>query len=221
MKHRILVITECSRSKTYDIYNREIQQLLKKKKLPIPTFNVQKEKDYRKILKRFTLPANEMYQGSFKDVKRFVEKLREQGLTVDFYTISARYGLIPERRKVIPYDASFSDLSKKELAALAEKLRIYDRFRSILKWKSYDRIVIIASEKYLLALFGNNLEGLKRLRAKTRRKIFVLSSPKMCAVLRALEVNAEGVEGHGFKKIKIHELLYRFLNENRLKNIGS
>jgi hypothetical protein len=43
---------------------------------------------------------------------------------VDFYIISARYGLINENTLIIPYEFTFKGLRKKEIRERAEKLKI-------------------------------------------------------------------------------------------------
>mgnify|MGYP000209180325 CR=1 FL=1 len=110
---RILVIANCSDTKTID--RDKVLQVLSSKGLSMPSFDIDKEDVYREVLKQFIKPAEEMYSGLFNYVRKLVNTLRAAGKEVDLYILSARYGLIPGDRPIVPYDAPLKALSKEEL----------------------------------------------------------------------------------------------------------
>lgn len=148
---KVLVLTSCVASKKYGI--EEIKPLLDIHNLPIPTDNLENEERYKEILKEFVLPASQMYEGSFKFVKELVDTLRKRGDEVDFYIISARYGLIDENTPIIPYEYTFKGLSKEEIRKKADKLEIYNKLKDSIGKKNYDRAIIILGGNYLLTIF--------------------------------------------------------------------
>ncbi|HDM05786.1 MAG TPA: hypothetical protein ENG34_00730, partial [Candidatus Aenigmarchaeota archaeon] len=166
----VLVLTSCVASKKYGI--AEIKPLLDKHNLPIPTDDLENERKYKEILKEFVLPASQMYEGSFKFVKELVNTLRKRGDEVDFFIISARYGLIDENTPIIPYECTFKGLNKDEIRAKAERLKIYEKVLEKLQEKTYDLAIFILGKDYLFTIFDKKTgkDFLKFL--KTRKAIF-------------------------------------------------
>ena len=98
---RILVITNCSKKKAVDM--EEIKSKLAKLNLQTPSFDLDEEPVYRDVLQEFIKPARDMYVGqTIKPVKELVKTLKSCGKYVDFYIISARYGVIGENDLIIP-----------------------------------------------------------------------------------------------------------------------
>jgi len=173
---KVLVLTSCVASKKYSII--DVKPLLDKYNLPIPTDDLENEERYKEVLKEFILPASQMYEGSFKFIKELVNTLRRRGDEVDFYIISARYGLIGENTLIIPYESTFKGLSKKEIRAKAEKLKIYEKVLEKLQNKTYDLAIIILGRNYLLTVFDQKTgkDFLKFLRTK---KLILFGSKKL------------------------------------------
>jgi hypothetical protein len=151
---KIFVLTSCVASKKYSI--SDIKEVLDKHNLPIPTDNLENEQKYKEVLKDFILPASQMYEGSFKYIRDLVTNLRKRGNKVDFYIISARYGLINENTLIIPYEFTFKGLRKKEIRERAEKLKIYENLINLVRNYEYDQSIIILGNDYLLTIFDKS-----------------------------------------------------------------
>ena len=149
-----LVITNCSKMKKFDVNQKNILKILKEHGLPIPKFNIELEETYKKILAEYILPAAEMYGGTFIHVRKLVESLKKAGFKVDFLIISARYGVIDENTPIIPYDASFSNMSDEHVITIAKKLKIFNTLINKIKDKYYDIAIITLSEKYMKTIFN-------------------------------------------------------------------
>jgi len=170
---RILLLTSCVRSKKYRI--SDIKSVLDEHHLPLPMCDVENEEKYREVLKNFILPANKMYQGSFNFVKELANQLRRRGDDVDFFIISARYGLINESTSIIPYECTFRRLKKGEIRKQAEKLKIYENLIRVLKGQNYDQTIIVLGEDYLLTVF-DKAEGKNFFQKLKSRELIVFGS---------------------------------------------
>lgn len=200
---KVLVLTSCVASKKYCI--TEIKPLLDKHNLPIPTDDLENEKKYKEILKEFILPASQMYEGSFKFVKELVNTLRKRGNEVDFYIISARYGLIDESTPVIPYECTFKGLSKEEIRKKADKLEIYKKLIDLLRKKEYDKAIIILGGDYLLTIFDKK-RGKNFLQVLKAGKIIIFGSKQLEKLIRPdVNVRLIPVSGLGDRNKKIKE----------------
>ncbi|MEA1993934.1 MAG: hypothetical protein U9N35_06035 [Euryarchaeota archaeon] len=102
--------------------------------------------------------ASELYSGEqHLLVKKGVKLLREKNI-VDWYIISAKYGLIHEDEIVEPYNKSFTGLSKKEIRELSKKLRIKKKLSEVIEEKSYEKAFFLLGEQYLTSI-ENFLKG--------------------------------------------------------------
>jgi hypothetical protein len=110
--------------------------------------------------------ASEMYIGKqHLLVKKGIEILRKDNY-VNWYIISAKYGLINENYVIEPYDLSFNNMSKKNIRKVSTKLGIEDKLLSIIQNQSsegrlvdlskgkicYDKAFFILGEKYLISI---------------------------------------------------------------------
>lgn len=94
-----------------------------------------------------------MYTGNQnRELVKGVDLLREiEGVEVDYYILSAGFGLLMENKKIPPYDCSFAKMGKKEIKTRSKALSIPKDFRKIIK-KSYDLTYLALGQKYLFAL---------------------------------------------------------------------
>jgi hypothetical protein len=95
--------------------------------------------------------AVDLYQGvQHLLVKKGVSLLREQN-TVDWYIISAKYGLISEHRIITPYERSFTTMTTKQIRQRSRNLEIEKKLRRVLS-AQYDTAFFLLGERYLTAL---------------------------------------------------------------------
>lgn len=145
---KVLVVTNCTAEKEVEL--DKVLDILRNNKMKMPSFDIENEDKYLKILSEFRKPAGEIYGGTFKNVKKLAEKLRSAGKQVDIYIISARYGLISEDHPIIPYDATLKGLSKEEIRKWAEKHKIEQKLEKIIK--DYDLIIIALPKEYAISI---------------------------------------------------------------------
>ena len=94
--------------------------------------------------------ASEMYTGKqHLLVKKGIEILRKDNY-VDWYIISAKYGLINENYLIESYDLSFNNMHKRDIRKLSKDLRIEDKLSSIIK--NHNKAFFILGEKYLISI---------------------------------------------------------------------
>lgn len=106
-----------------------------------------------KQLKEYIVTAGEMYTGmQHLRLMEGVKILRDKyGLNVvDVNIVSAGYGLIPENRKIAPYEVTFNTMSSKEIKTWSRTLRINESVSTAIQ--GYDLILFLLGDKYLRAL---------------------------------------------------------------------
>lgn len=69
---------------------------------------------------------------------------------IDLHVLSAGYGVIPESRKVAPYEVTFATMKAKELREWADSLKVPRDFRKTVG-KEYDLGLILLGDHYLKA----------------------------------------------------------------------
>ncbi|ADN51589.1 DUF6884 domain-containing protein [Vulcanisaeta distributa] len=93
MGRRVAVIINCSRRKSVNA-----EQVMKRLGR-VPSFDIEHENEYRRLLSDLMRPALDMYDGpEFRVLRHFRE-------CTDVFVLSARYGVISGDRWIIPYDA--------------------------------------------------------------------------------------------------------------------
>lgn len=96
-------------------------------------------------------PAGEMYTGQqHVRLMRGVDAMRGAGHTVDLQVLSAGYGMIPEKRKIAPYEVTFQGMKVAEIRSLAGDLWVPEDFRKVVEEK-YDLILVLLGGSYLRA----------------------------------------------------------------------
>jgi hypothetical protein len=148
---KILVLTNCTAEKAVDI--DIVRSVLARAGLQIPSFDLEREKIYREVLKEFAKPASKMYTGkTFRAVLKLVERLRSCGKVVDVYFISARYGIINEKDLIIPYDATLKGMRSKEIRMWARERMVNYKIHNILISGGYSLAIIILPREYAQAI---------------------------------------------------------------------
>ncbi|MBD3189701.1 MAG: hypothetical protein GF308_03615 [Candidatus Heimdallarchaeota archaeon] len=145
----ILVITSCSKKKAESHINQpscdEINSKYDRKKY-LGTF----------VEKRAT---RDMYQGAMNiSINSAIKKLREF-FEVEYYILSAGFGLLQEDWKIPPYNCTFSNMTKKEILERAKLLEIPKDYKKILVKTNPSLIYLALGKDYLLSL-GNWDENL-------------------------------------------------------------
>ncbi len=146
---KVLILASCSKKKSIDL--NKVMRLLRSYGLGLPSNDLENEALYRKILRIYIRPAEEMYRGIFSNVKKIANILRNHGKHVDIYIISARYGLIKGSDPIIPYEATLKGLKPSEIATWASGMGIPDKLRSILS-NNYDLIIAVLPKEYAYAI---------------------------------------------------------------------
>jgi len=145
---KILIVTNCTAEK--DVDWQQVLTILRRHNMKIPTFDIELENQYRKILAPFIKPSKDMYSGSFNSIKKLYEQLRKQGKEVDLYIISARYGLISGEAPIIPYEATLKGKDRKTIRKWSEQLKIEETLQKILV--NYDLIIVALPYEYAITI---------------------------------------------------------------------
>ena len=104
-------------------------------------------------LDEFRLPATEMYTGQHhRSVLRSMNTMRSSlpASQIDLAIISAGFGLIDENDDIVPYEATFSHLTREAALARARQLGIREHL--IARCKRYEWVFVLLSEAYLTPL---------------------------------------------------------------------
>jgi hypothetical protein len=214
---KIFILSECAATKKYDPSKELLKSILEKHNLQIPSCDLENEEKYREALKRYILPAWQMYQGSFNFTKELVTELRRKGDNVQLFVISARYGLINEHTPIIPYQCTFKGLKKNDIREKAKKLKIYEKLIQIISNEEFDLSIIILGKDYFITIF-DKLEAKDFFKELKTKELVVLGSKKLEHEIRCKGVKLEfiPVVGIGDRNKKIKEftksLIYKKLD---------
>lgn len=100
------------------------------------------------------MAAGEIYTGEqHVRLMRGVNAYRDGAANkreIDLYILSAGYGIIPETRKIAPYECTFADMKAKDLMEWAKRLRVPQDFRKVVA-QPYDSGLILLGDNYLKA----------------------------------------------------------------------
>ncbi|TXT56618.1 MAG: hypothetical protein BAJATHORv1_20208 [Candidatus Thorarchaeota archaeon] len=140
----ICVIGSCGkRKKTSSTLAPDCEQILKKKDLSI----------WREKLNHLLVPARDMYTGNQnRELKKGVDLLREiDDVSVDYFIISAGFGLLAENEPIPPYECSFSSMKSRDIQLRAKNLSIVSDFLTICE-KNHDLMYLALGKSYLISL---------------------------------------------------------------------
>ena len=140
---KILIITSCTGEKVVDSDRQLIAEDFQKGKAHV----AKRENELKDLLRT----AGEIYSGD-QHVKLMagVDQARQSGHEIDLHVLSAGYGLIPEERKVAPYEITFATMKSKELREWADTLNVPEDFRRVVS-APYDFGMILLGDNYLAA----------------------------------------------------------------------
>ena len=118
-------------------------------------------------------PAAEVYQGvQHQYILQAQEKLREAtSATVDYYIISAKYGLIKSTEKITSYNRTFVGKSDEEVEKMSEKMEIDKDLMKLLP--KYDLVFWTLSDAYMNAI-PTTLEDIEKISDKGTTNIFLI-----------------------------------------------
>jgi len=98
------------------------------------------------------LPAWQMYTGKqHLAIVKSVKELRRKKFGVDWYILSAGFGLIHENEMIAPYECTFNKMKKSEIIERGKKLGINVSFKKLLD-ENYDVLFSLLGSNYLLPL---------------------------------------------------------------------
>ncbi|MCY3414357.1 MAG: hypothetical protein INQ03_22110 [Candidatus Heimdallarchaeota archaeon] len=147
MRQRILVINSCGKKKILAHDDQPLCEDLN---------SVEKRAYAIKQYNHLLTPAADLYIGTqAKRVKETVNILRKKH-QVDYYIISAGFGLLRDDELIPPYECTFSNKGKNEIIKMASNLGIRDRMQRLPT--GYDLVYLCLGGKYLDAI--GNLEFL-------------------------------------------------------------
>lgn len=70
-------------------------------------------------------PCIDVYDGpQHQYIVKAYNKLKDAGVDIDYYIISAKYGLISSNTKITTYDVSFAGKTQEEIERMSSKLNI-------------------------------------------------------------------------------------------------
>ncbi|MHA7816157.1 MAG: tRNA-guanine transglycosylase DpdA [Pseudohaliea sp.] len=97
-------------------------------------------------------PAGELYSGlQHQRLMRGIGALQgHKKIEVDFWILSAGYGLVPASQKLAPYETTFAGMKKPELQSWANQLQVPRQFRDLVA-QPYDLGVVLLGNDYLQA----------------------------------------------------------------------
>ena len=200
----------------------------KKKRIQLPNPPSCKDLQTRKHLSKWKahlphslLPARAMYTGpQHRELLNGIEGLRTiKGVEVDFFIVSAGFGVLNENEMIPSYECSFNNMKKKDILERAHALGFEGAFRHIFR-KEYDLLYIALGKKYMVTLCSSLLQDVKGV---------VVVFHKMEPNLETLYVPSGGGAVKSFSKhgFKIHGVvgfkgdLLRILSEYAAKQKNS
>lgn len=144
MSLRTLIITSCTGEK----YHKHKNQLLQED-FTNPEHLIVREQE----LSAYCMAANKMYTGmQHLRLMEGINLLRDKygSDILDVCIVSAGYGLIPENKKIAPYEVTFNTMNSREIINWARILRVKETLSSVVK--GYDFVIFLLGDKYLRAL---------------------------------------------------------------------
>ena len=142
IKQRILVISSCGKAKATTSLSQPICGQLQTK--------FQREKAVSQFQEGLTT-ARDLYTGlQAQSIAKAVDLLRKSHI-VDYYIISAGFGLVKEDTLLPPYDCTFSGKTKDEIHTLSNNLEIQPSLFKLVS-SNYNLVYLALGQDYLTAL---------------------------------------------------------------------
>jgi len=160
---RIVVFASAPAYMRPSVKDKGYAAALKKARLPTPSDDLDREPLYMQAVPGYARRAREAFGGNFQLVMKSVEDARSQGLLVDLFIISPRYGIITERDQVLPYSSSLTGKPKKHLRDFSAKHRVKELINDLLK-DPCDLLAVVVNRSELVLLHdpeqGFDIRGL-------------------------------------------------------------
>lgn len=159
---KILVITHCTAQKSVD--SALIAKIASEVGVRVPSFDLEYEELYRRVFSRYVRPAVEMYRGTFLHIKNVIETLNKCR-DVDLYIISARYGVLESRDRIVPYDATLKGMKQAELDRWSKERGVNEKLFRVYSSGGYDLVIAVLPKEYAYAVreFLTKVSGSGRL----------------------------------------------------------
>lgn len=110
------------------------------------------EKRMEQLMANTLYAADTLYIGRQTSALKTSVELLEQHHHVDYYLISAGFGLLKSSDMIPPYESSFSGLSKAEIEERSKELDIQADLKQVLGDFSYDMIYLALGRNYMIAI---------------------------------------------------------------------
>jgi hypothetical protein len=204
---RIIVLASAPAYMNPSVKDRNYAGALKKAGLPRPSDDLEREQLYLQAAPGFARRAREAFGGNFRHIMKSVEDARSQGMAVDLFIISPRYGLITEKDLVLHYCASLTGKPKKYLREYSARHRVRELIADLLKSPS-DILTVVANRSELILLHdpqkGFDVGALKT-------KVVIFSAPS------ARRDFSAKVEYHPARQVLTRSMLFAQYMDNLTK----
>ncbi|AMA10652.1 tRNA-guanine transglycosylase DpdA [Picosynechococcus sp. PCC 73109] len=140
---KILIISSCTGKKKFKIDKAiNINDFKNKAKLNKKIKHIQK----------YQCSASEMYTGQqHLLVMQGIDMLQDNfEVDIDLYILSAGYGLIPENKKIFPYEVTFNSFNNQQLKQWSNFLGVHKQCETLIL--KYDLVFFLLGDKYIQAL---------------------------------------------------------------------
>jgi hypothetical protein len=202
---KTLIITSCTGDKKFKPENELLQHDFESNE----TLS-KREKE----LEEYQLNASDLYTGmQHLRLMEGIDLLREEygNDIVDLSIISAGYGLVSEKKKIVPYEVTFNNMNSKEIKEWSDHLQIpYSISNEISK---YDLIIFLLGDKYIRSL-QLPIKGLKEnqklvfLASKTSKKFIPDTNPYYF-----LEVGQNDAKEFSYGLVGLKGYLFKLLSK--------
>ena len=182
---KLLIISSCTKKKQFSKINQPNWDNLSSKESKI------------KFLKAFyseSCKAIDMYKG--QQHKMIIEGIQilKKYFEVDFFIISAGFGLLHQDEIIPCYESSFRDKNRSQIIERSNQLEIMSDFIKLLS-KNYDLIYLALGKKYLISIYDWE---------KYIKSLTIAFIPSINSNVLSLKSNNEVVIGLKSSGYKIH-----------------
>ena len=166
--------------------------------------SVDQRDHWRHKLSKELRNAESMYTGyQNREIYRGVSELRKIGdVEVDYFIISAGFGVLHEGEQIPPYDCSFNKMTVKQIESRARKLDIPRSFSEI-QQSDYNLMYLALGSKYLRALgndWPSNLTKTTICFHKKYESKYIVNLPANTKIVKAYSAAGHKIHGVvGFK----------------------
>jgi hypothetical protein len=202
---KTLIITSCTGEKKFKPENQLIQNDFETHETLI-----KREKD----LEEYQLNACDIYTGmQHLRLMEGISLLREKygNDIVNLSIISAGYGLVNEKKQIVPYEVTFNNMDSKEIIDWSDHLKIPESVSNEIS--KYDLIIFLLGDKYIRSL-QLPIKGVKEnqklvfLASKTSKKLIPDTNPYYF-----LEVGQNDAKEFSYGLVGLKGYLFKLLSK--------